>query len=74
MQIVELFANAANKHRGSIKLAVIDHITKLSAAMLPVRKIASVLKSKGIQVVVDGAHAPGQGILLVLWSIGVWWR
>ena len=46
-------------------MAVIDHITKPSAAVLPVRKIATILKSKGIQVVVDGAHAPGQGILLV---------
>ena len=63
--MVELFANAANKHSGSVKLAVIDHITKPSAAVLPVRKIATILKSKGIQVVVDGAHAPGQGILLV---------
>ena len=44
-----------------IKLAIVDHITKPSAIMLPVRKIAKALQSVGIQILVDGAHGPGQG-------------
>lgn len=44
-----------------IKLAIVDHITKPSAIILPVRKIAKALQSEGIQILVDGAHGPGQG-------------
>lgn len=58
-----MFENAIIEFRGMIKLAIVDHITKPSAIMLPVRKIAKALQSEGIRILVDGAHGPGQGKL-----------
>jgi len=59
-QIVQMFEEAALRYKGSIQLAVVDHITSPSATLLPVKKIASRLRPLGVLVLVDGAHAPGQ--------------
>ena len=56
-----MFEEAALRYKGSIQLAVVDHITSPSATLLPVKKIASRLRPLGVLVLVDGAHAPGQG-------------
>lgn len=58
-----MFEEAALRYKGSIQLAVVDHITSPSATLLPVKKIASKLRPLGVLVLVDGAHAPGQGKL-----------
>ena len=39
-------------------LALLDHITSPSACILPLEDVLAVLP--GVQVIVDGAHAPGQ--------------
>lgn len=41
------------------KLLVIDHITSPTALIFPVQEIIAGCKAKGIEVLVDGAHAPG---------------
>lgn len=41
------------------RLALIDHVTSPTAIVLPVREIVGELESRGIEVLVDGAHAPG---------------
>jgi len=41
------------------KLAMIDHVTSGSGMILPIEKIVHALQSRGIDVLVDGAHAPG---------------
>ena len=44
----------------TVKLAVIDYITSISAVQLPVQELIEVCHSRGVLVVIDGAHAPGQ--------------
>lgn len=41
------------------KIALIDHITSPTALVFPVKKIVAELQGRGIDVFVDGAHAPG---------------
>ncbi len=54
------------------RLAVIDHITSASAIVLPVQRIVAACHAVGVQVLIDGAHAPGQ-IELDLTAIGADW-
>lgn len=42
------------------KLAIIDHITSPTAVITPIQDIVELLNQKGIDTLVDGAHAPGQ--------------
>lgn len=41
------------------KLAMVDHITSATGIIFPVKKITKELESRGIEVLIDGAHAPG---------------
>ncbi len=54
------------------RILILDHVTSESALVLPVREIASRCRSKGVPVLVDGAHAPG-AIALDVPSLGVDW-
>ena len=40
--------------------AVIDHITSPTGVVFPIEKIIALFKERGIPVLIDGAHAPGQ--------------
>ena len=42
------------------RLAVLDHVTSPTALILPLERIVPDLVARGIQVVIDGAHAAGQ--------------
>lgn len=41
------------------RVALIDHVTSQTALIFPVQDIARELHGRGVEVVVDGAHAPG---------------
>lgn len=42
------------------KLAILDHITSATGAILPIERLIGKLQSRGVFVMIDGAHAIGQ--------------
>ena len=55
-QIIEAVLNSITP---ATKLIVIDHVASITAVRFPVAEIAAEARTRGIPVLVDGAHAPG---------------
>ncbi|MBI4947263.1 MAG: aminotransferase class V-fold PLP-dependent enzyme [Bacteroidetes bacterium] len=53
-EIVNLYANQITP---KTKLIMVSHMINITGHILPVRKIADMAHSKGVEVLVDGAHA-----------------
>jgi selenocysteine lyase/cysteine desulfurase len=53
-EIVNLYANAITN---KTKLIMVCHMINITGHILPVRKICDMAHAKGVQVMVDGAHA-----------------
>ncbi|HVM87512.1 MAG TPA: aminotransferase class V-fold PLP-dependent enzyme [Puia sp.] len=53
-EIVQLYANAITP---KTKLLMVCHMINITGQILPVRKICDMAHSKGVEVMVDGAHA-----------------
>ncbi len=53
-EIVTLYANAITP---KTKLLMVCHMVNITGQILPIRKICDMAHSKGVQVMVDGAHA-----------------
>jgi selenocysteine lyase/cysteine desulfurase len=53
-EIVELYANAIT---ANTKLLMVCHMINITGQILPIRKICDMARSKGVLVMVDGAHA-----------------
>lgn len=56
-QVVEAITKAVTP---KTKLALIDHITSPTAIVFPIERLVRELEGRGVQVLVDGAHSPGQ--------------
>jgi len=54
------------------RLAILDHITSPSALVLPIAPLIALCRARGVPVLVDGAHAPGQ-VPLNLTALGADW-
>ncbi len=53
-EIVELYANAITS---KTKLLMVCHMINITGQILPIKKICDMAHSKGVEVMVDGAHA-----------------
>ena len=53
-EIVDLYANAITSRT---RLLMVSHMINITGQILPVRKICDMAHSKGVEVMVDGAHS-----------------
>lgn len=65
--VVERIVNAANT---KTRLLLIDHVTSQTALIFPIETIIREMHARGIEVLIDGAHAPGM-LPLEIASLGV---
>lgn len=67
--IVAALAAAITPHT---RLAVLDHITSPSALVVPLARMIATCHARGVPVLVDGAHGPGQ-VDIDLAALGADW-
>jgi isopenicillin-N epimerase len=55
-QIVERVLGAVSERT---RLALLDHVTSATAMVFPIETLVPAIQARGVDVLVDGAHAPG---------------
>jgi isopenicillin-N epimerase len=68
-RFVDAIAAGLGEHT---RLLVVDHITAVTAMVLPLADIATLCHERGVLVLADGAHVPGN-IALDIDAVGVDW-
>ncbi len=56
----QIVAVILDKVSGKTRIAIIDHISSPTGIIFPVKRIVDELGRRGVDVFIDGAHAPGQ--------------
>ncbi|MBI3706661.1 MAG: aminotransferase class V-fold PLP-dependent enzyme [Proteobacteria bacterium] len=55
----EIYSAVAAALTSRTRLLVIDHVTSSTALIFPVARLVALARSRGVRVLIDGAHAPG---------------
>jgi isopenicillin-N epimerase len=55
----DLIEAIVDKTTPRTRLLLIDHVTSPTGLVLPIARIAAAMAERGVEVLVDGAHAPG---------------
>jgi isopenicillin-N epimerase len=55
----QVIAAVLDKISSKTRLALLDHVTSQTGLIFPIQKLVQELQARGIETLVDGAHAPG---------------
>jgi isopenicillin-N epimerase len=66
----QILAAIAEKISNRTRLVLVDHVTSQTGLIFPIAQLAQILNPQGIDLLVDGAHAPGM-LPLTLAELGV---